>query len=259
MRASKRWVAGVSLLGILSWTGIAGCEQPRTESEVDGATDRFARKYLPYEEQWIRESQIPEEPQESPWMVIWEVSEFDPGVPATPEQMQAANDLVTRCYDSALEHGWFDREKGLRDGFQLSANDKRHHRKDEYVLDGVTLDPDRPEYLMYYDTEDGRQALVAFMFLADAPESRGPQIAGPLAVWHHHIWNRKRCWVQGLLSAGSVGEDGQCEEGAARSRSPEMLHVWLIPRRVGPFSSGMGVPPQVLENGLRKRMAERGY
>jgi hypothetical protein len=158
----------------------------------------------------------------------------------------------------------------MRDGFHLPlpreddatpssvAQDKKHHRHDEYILDGITLDPERPEYLMYYALEDGSFTLAGFMFLVDAPESRGPQMAGPLSIWHYHLWKRKRCFVQEMLTAGSTDRDGKCERGVGSHRSPEMMHVWLIDNPRGVFSTGMMLPPKVLLPGLEKRMRERG-
>ena len=242
-----------AIAAMLALALLAGCGERPSERP-----DRFARKYLPFERGWLRESKIPAKPQSSPEMVIWEVSRFDPRVPPTPEQQAAADDLVERCHQAAVKHGWYDHAKGLADGFETNFKDRLHHRKDEYVLDGIQLDPERPEYLMYYPTEDGGQALTGFMFLADGPEAWGEQIGGPLTVWHYHVWTRKRCWVQDLLSAGPADAAGRCGVGVARHRSPEMVHVWLIDHPRGPFSSGMTLPRDVLERGLAKRMRERG-
>jgi hypothetical protein len=203
-------------------------------------------------------------------MVIWEVSEVDPHIAPTPEKRESANEFLERCFQVALDRDWFDRSNGMRDGFHLPlpregaatpssvTQDKKHHRHDAYILDGITLDPERPEYLMYYALEDGSFALTGFMFLVDALESRGPQLAGPLSIWHYHLWKTKRCFVQGMLTAGSADRNGNCERGVGSHRSPEMLHVWLIDNPRGIFSTGMMLPPKVLLPGLAKRMRERG-
>ena len=258
MQRSHRSIARTLLLMIASLVGLSGCGNEQNGAGFDGVTDRYARSFLPFQAGWIRESEIPKVFDESRWMVIWEVSEFDPDVAPTPEQTKAARDFKERCFQAALDNGWFDRAAGMRDRFQLLGGDKKHYRNDEYVLDGITLDPERPEYLMYYALEDGSYALTGFMFLADAPESRGPQIAGPLSVWHYHVWKNPRCWERELLSAGSVDENGECEKGVSRHRSPEMLHVWLIDHPRGIFTSGMMLPPRILGPGLKKRMRDRG-
>lgn len=239
---------------------LGGCED---RSAVDDALpNRFARQYMPYKPAWIPESMIPPGPQRAPQQVIWEVSEFDPHVPPTPEQQAAADEFVQRCFDAATRHGWFDREKGRADGFLTKGTDRQHHRNDAYVLDDVQLDPDRPEYLMYYEDPDreGEWVLTGFMFLADGAEKRGHQFAGPLAIWHYHVYTNARCWAeQGLLSTGMVDAAGRCPAGSEPiHRSPEMVHVWLIDHPRGPFSTGMTLPRDVLRQGIAKRRKEHG-
>ena len=126
-----------------------------------------------------------------------------------------------------------------------------------------TLDPERPEYLMYYPdpNRDGEQALTGFMFLADGPESRGYQFAGPLAIWHYHKYTNARCWAgHGLLSTGMIDGQGRCPTGGVPlNRSPEMVHVWLIDHPRGPFATGMTLPKVVLGAGLAKRRETLGF
>ena len=49
------------------------------------------------------------------------------------------------------------------DGFIGLFQDRRHYAKWEFVNDDVVLDPERPEFLMYYASPDGMQ-LIGFMF-----------------------------------------------------------------------------------------------
>ena len=217
-----------------------GCSR---EQESD-LPDRHARQFLPFVAGWRLESEILSKPQKSPHMVIWEVSQYPPQTAPTPEQQRAADDLVERSHAAAASHGWYDYDKALADGFDLPRDlrgtvlDGRHHRNDAFMLDDVILDPDRPEYLMYYPTPDGSQQLVGFMYFARTNTERGPQIGGPLTVWHYHVFKVKRCLLQDILQVGwSV--DGQCEKGVGFHRSPEMLHVWLVDRPRGPFSTSM--------------------
>ena len=225
--------------------------------------NRYARKYMPFDPVWVSERKIPIGPQRSPQMVIWEVSEFDPRIPATQAQQEAGDEFVKRCFDIALAKGWFDRSKAMADGFLTPGSDSRHHRNDEYILDEIQLDPERPEYLMYYPdpNREGEQTLTGFMFLAAGREARGTQFAGPLAVWHFHKYTNARCWAgKGLLSTGMIDDQGKCPTGSVpRNRSPEMVHVWLIDHPRGPFSTGMTLPSAVLKAGLAKRRETLGY
>lgn len=253
---------GVSVVVLLLLTsGTSGCE--RENSTTRDSPSRFARRYMPFEPAWIPESEIPAGPPSEAQMVVWEVSTFDPRIPATPDQQVAADAFVKRCFEVAVAKHWFDRETGMADGFLTAGSDSRHHRNDEYVLDGIQLDPERPEYLMYYPdpNRDGEQALAGIMFLADGAETHGQPFAGPLAIWHYHKYMNARCWAsQGLLSTGMVDGDGRCTTGGVPiHRSPEMVHVWLIELPGGPFSTGMTVPQIVLRDGLAKRRAELGF
>lgn len=75
-----------------------------------------------------------------------------------------------------------------------------HLRRDGYARDGVTLDPDRPESLVYWWPKQGAPILVGFMYRA--PLGRPPAFAGKLLAWHSHTEN------------GSRGDN-------------QMTHVWL--------------------------------
>jgi len=260
-RLMRVWI--VMLLFVFATFGAAfvGCDA--TDRDSNDLPDRFARRYLPFSPKWIPESTIPPKPQRSPQQVIYEVSEFDPHLDPTSEEQASGDDMVKRCFDAAVKNGWFDREKGLADGFLTMGSDSQHHRNDAYVLDGIQLDPERPEYLMYYADPDDEDAwvLTGFMFLADEKESRGHQFAGPLALWHYHIYTNARCWAEdGMISTGMVDASGECTTGGEPiHRSPEMVHVWLIDHPRGAFSTGMTLPADVLREGLVKRRAEHGF
>lgn len=246
---------------LLLISGSVGCDR-RDDSPGVILPERFARKYVPFEPGWVSEDLIPLGPPKSPQMVIWEVSEFDPRIPPTPAQQKAGDDFVKRCFETAKEKGWFDRKKGMADGFLTPGTDSRHHRNDKYVLDGFQLDPERPEFLMYYPdpNRNGEQALTGLMFLADEKEARGHQFAGPLAIWHYHKYTNARCWAgEGLLSTGMIDAQRKCQTGVPRNRSPEMVHVWLLDHPRGPFSTGMTLPKKVLQAGLAKRWETLGY
>jgi hypothetical protein len=237
------------LAGLLLWGSGAGCSG-------DEADLRFARNFS-LRGAWIPESQIPEEPQQQPFNTIWEVSRYYPGNVASGEHRRAADDLIERSFLAAEANGWFGHEKGLADGFQKMYRDNTHYVNEDFVLDGVVLDPERPEFLMYYPTLDGRK-LVGFMFYTAALEARGPQIGGPLTLWHYHIWTEPACLLGGLLTVASPDEDGSCERGISSYRSPEMLHVWLVDHPGGPFATRMHIPEKLLPELLEKRLAERG-
>jgi len=191
-------------------------------------------------------------------MTVWEVSVIDPDSPPTPAQRRAAEDLVERSFASAERNQWFEYQKGLDDGYAYDGNDYVHYRNAEFILDDAILDPDRPEILMYYPTPE-RHRLAGFMFLTKRRFDRGPQIGGPLTIWHYHIWKGLQCVVGEVTPTRMVDLDVGCPKSVGYHRSFEMMHVWLLDHPGGDFATAMAFPKEALDAALEKRMLERGY
>lgn len=254
MRRSNLGGIGIGIaIGSIGIALLAGCQ---ASEPAPSEGERWARRVVPFEETWRRESEIPKQPQESPNMVLWELTAFEPGTPPTPEQRKWAREFVEACHRSALEHGWYDFKKGLSDGYQLMFEDRRHYENRAYILDDRVLDPDRPEFLMYYGTPKGKR-LSGYMFYVDTPRGRGPQPGGNLTIWHYHVWKRAMCLLEGLVSVGISDANGGCKEGTPTHRSPEMLHVWLIDHPNGPFTTSMMIEPKLFASLVERRLAER--
>jgi hypothetical protein len=213
-----------------------------------------AEKYDSERDRWVLESEAENGRETSPGMVIWEVSEFPSDAEASLAQQRASADLLERCYEAALRHGWNDFDTGVADGF--ARVDRHHYRNDRFMLDEYVLDPDRPENLMYYATPEGQQ-LAGFMFYARNRSARGPQIGGPLTVWHYHSWFRPQCVAGGISVNWSIG--GKCAEGVPSHRSGEMIHVWLLDHPGGSFATPMFLPYPILAAALEKRRSARGF
>ena len=201
------------------------------------------------------ESKVISGPAEYGEMNMLEVTRY-PGMEPTPRQRKAADELIHRCDQSALAHGWYDFKKATADGFTLKASDETHYNNVEFLFDDHVLDPDRPEYLMFYDTPTGKE-LAGFMFVPRSNTEEGPQIGGPLTRWHYHTWWKPICLVKGVLDTGQLTE-GKCETGSPSYRSPEMLHVWLLNHPEGPFATGMYLSPELLERLLIEREEKKG-
>jgi hypothetical protein len=263
----RREFAAAVFLCIGSLIGFpAGATPP--DDGGDEAVDRYASNRL-FPDRWTRESKIPEIPQKHPKtqkrpkMVAWEVSRYSPGTPPTLEQQHAATDLVERSFEAALRHGWADEKKGLADGYSLigrHGTEKLHYKNDAYLLDDRLLDPDHPEYLMYAGP-DGARELVAFMFMARTRTEWGPQIGGSLTVWHFHVFarNRMQCIIKGMIPRGFVDDPRDCRDGIVVNRTPEMMHVWLIPRPEGPFATKMVLDESELSELIEARRKEHGF
>ena len=246
------------LAALVTTMGAAAAEPARqSASSEELQPQRYARRMTPPEGNWILESEVPPEPPKALLDIIWEFSLYPPGSEPTAQQRQAAEDLVERSYESAERNGWFDEANGRADGYAPMYDSLTHFVNEEYVLDGAALDPERPEFLMYYSTPMGTK-LVGYMFLANEPLARGPQTGGPLTVWHHHVFSRDYCFLRGLIPVGEP-ENGECARGIALQRSPEMIHVWLLDHPAGRFASQMSIDRDALMSALERRHEERGY
>jgi hypothetical protein len=248
-------------------TDIARSQSGTSENE------RYAHRFFPPSVDWILESEIaaertspilneahshhllPPDPQKPLTEVIWEVSLYPPGAEPTTEERDAAKRLVERSYEIATRNRWFDFGKARADGFVLSS--QSHYVNEKYVFDDAVLDPERPEFLMFYDTPEGKK-FTGYMFLINEALGRGPQIAGSLTLWHYHIFSDYLCFERGLIIVG-LTESGKCVRGFPQRRSPEMLHVWLIDHPAGQFSSQMIFPTATLMSALDRRLRERGF
>ena len=172
-------------------------------------------------------------------MGIYEATIFPCGQVVTPAQVRAANQLVTESRAAAERHGWFDYDTAVADGFHRMAGISDHWVHDGFATDGRILDPERPEFLMFHEV-DGKLTLTGYMFIMPSIDARGPQIGGPLTIWHYHTMPAA-CYDHGIV-VGFPDEAGVCTQGTASRKSSEMLHVWFIDRVDGPFASDMTPP-----------------
>ena len=115
----------------------------------------------------------------------------------------------------------------------------------DFVFDDRFLDPDHPEFLMYYDVPGGKQ-LVGYMYMVPLGQE-GLQIGGPLTRWHYHLWATPSCILNGRVSVGRP-VTGKCAEGQPSQKSPEMLHVWLVDHPDGRFASKMSLPRSLMQS-----------
>jgi hypothetical protein len=222
--------------------GSPGCSDEPASTDL---APRFVRSFIPVSSSWIPEAEIPAKPQKTPKMVIWELSAWQDDPSPTDEQVRAADEFARRCLEAAARKGWFEFQTGMQDGYELLFGDKRHYYNKEYIFDDRVLDPERPEFLMYYGTPRG-QKLAGAMFYTRKPQERGRQFGGALTLWHYHIWSTRLCLLGGLLSVGKADADGHCARGVPMHRSPEMIHVWFFDHPQGRFASSMWLGPEQL-------------
>lgn len=172
---------------------------------------------------------------------MYEVSIYPCGAAPTAAQRQAAIELWRASRRAAETHGWFDFAAAERLGFHhLPGGDEYHFVNEAALRDGRVLDPEAPEFLLYHRAGE-QMMLVGVMFLMPTIADRGPQLGGPLTLWHYHRGATAHCFRDGVM-IGTPATTGECVDGATADRTPEMLHVWFIRRDTGAFATDM-LPP----------------
>ncbi len=173
---------------------------------------------------------------------MYEATQYLLKTQPTPEQKEAVDELTSKSYQAAKENGWFDYDKGIKDGFKQF--DDTHYENEEFIHDGKVLDPRHPEYLMYYETSAGKK-LAGFMFLTNGQYEHGLQIGGPLTVWHYHIWDEPKC-IHGNSIVKPADSPCLCPKAELSSKSREMMHVWFVDHPDGVFATGMTLPEELI-------------
>ena len=180
-------------------------------------------------------------------VISWGIDEYNRGHSHTvialselesvsEKEVKWTEDFYYRSLQAALKNNWFDFEHTMANtGFQEDRVNRTHYPNLEYMFDGVILDPERPEWLVYHDTPQGKM-LMALMFFTNELEEIGPTPGGPLALWHYHPYQKIRCAIKGLWTVGNANDAGECEEGEPVVRTPEMLHVWFIEHPLGRYT-----------------------
>lgn len=200
-------------------------------------------------------------PQERQWMTLEnaiaaekfsgmiEVSQFV-NKPQTEAQKNAATALYEKTLKSTQNKGLFDFSKSLADGYiDDPATDSVHYTNYNYIFDGDFLNPEEPEYLMFYKTTKG-YLLAGVMFIQDDLNVHGEQIGGPETVWHFHSHGAGMCLPMNIpeesLKKNHVSR-AHCPKGQILlTSSPEMLHVWFIEHPQGRFASSMAIDESLL-------------
>jgi hypothetical protein len=124
-----------------------------------------------------------------------------------------------------------------------------HYVNRSYMVPADVLDPQHVQSLIYYNGKQGT-VLIGAMYIMPNRAIDGPQIGGPLTVWHQHS---NICFdnTTGMAVAfvhsdvfDSNEKSGSCPRGSTNKTTPQMLHVWLIDNPEGPFASTMA--PEIL-------------
>ena len=114
-----------------------------------------------------------------------------------------------------------------------------HWVSEKNLTDDRILDPEFPESLVYrIDSKHVRHLEAAMFELPYGSTFKDvPNVGGKLTQWHEH---GGMCYRPKTLLGTVENSDGSCPVGYEhpdRRKQVPMLHVWVIPKPCGPFSS----------------------
>ena len=124
-----------------------------------------------------------------------------------------------------------------------------HYVNPGYMVDADILDPQHVQSLIYYNGKQGTE-LIGAMYIMPRRGMDGPQVGGPLTVWHQHsniCFDNTTGMAVAFVHTGvfdTNDKSGACPRGSTNKTTPQMLHVWLIENPDGPFATDM--EPSVL-------------
>jgi hypothetical protein len=173
---------------------------------------------------------------------------YDPSLPidlsgtpgVSPREQAAAERLVVLTLARLPQ--WSDPAVAIRAGFHSIGDGftgTEHFINQRFLTDSTTLDPDRPESLVYDTTGGGRKLVAAMYMLAPGTTlSEVPDIGGKLVQWHIHdnLCFSPSGYVQGITDAA-----GRCPSGQVKPLPAPMVHVWITKNTCGPFAALDGI------------------
>ena len=177
---------------------------------------------------------------------------YDPSKPidlggvegVTPEQQAAAENLV--AFTVVRLPQWSDFHTAEAAGFHSigdAATGVEHYIQWSWINDDVTLNPDKPESLVYEPQPDGTKKLVSAMYLLPDTVAldQVPELGGKLTQFHVH---NNLCFTKdpvAPLVRGLTDAAGNCPAALQKFPEAPMIHVWITPQDCGPFSALEGI------------------
>ena len=118
------------------------------------------------------------------------------------------------------------------------AGGYEHFVQQDYMHDGLELDPAHIESIVLQRQADGSERVVTAMYIMERGKTMAdvPEIAGSLTTWHDH---QNLCWDGNGRLAG-IYVNGQCRPGGTFRPTAPMMHVWLTDPPCGPFAGVEG-------------------
>ena len=157
-----------------------------------------------------------------------------PGRDATPAERDAANGFLLRTRAALARYA--DPALAAADGYNVAGltGIDFHASNPAYEKDGRIFDPAHPESLVYAVAPNGLPVLLGAVFVMPEIGQPGPTIGGPLTAWHGH--ERVCISLAPPALSGLLSPLGGCPVGSIMvPRTPEMIHVWIVPGAPEPF------------------------
>ncbi len=157
---------------------------------------------------------------------------------ATEEELSVAKSLIEDTR-TAIATQFSGEAAVIEAGYQSIGDGRRdgsfeHFVNHDYMNDGVELDPDHIESLVF-EVSGGEKRLVSAMYILERGTSMAdvPELAGDLTTWHDH---QNLCWDDTRTELAGALVNGECMPGGTLRETAPMLHVWLEDHECGPFS-----------------------
>lgn len=249
----------ILLTGLLitTYTG----QEAYVKSYPPSSYDSFGSSVIDWE--WQEENidkQAQQVNNEDQIQIIYEVTEYpaqsrNPMYKPSENYLEEAWKMYNNSYEAARENNWFNYTEGLEDGYNNNLSETTHYHHPENTNNEENLNPESPEYLMYdLNPETGDHRLIGFMYQANDFQQRGEQFAGPLSLWHYHLYIRETCHENNHPIVGKLS--WQCDDEDRSVRSPEMIHVWFVEHQEGPFATSMALDPEKIDKPEKKNREE---
>lgn len=223
----------------------------RTLTELQPLFTAGGREYVTSETSKVPHWKLARRAEDQP-VGMYKVTRYPHDNP-TPLQHEGAEELLRLSKLVVEQNGWWNVEQKPRryNNRQFQADRLRAHYLSKNDLSTPdTLNPRRPEWLIYYPTPRGRK-LAGFMF-STLSRSRGPQIGGPLTQWHYHQKQKNR--IQRCREGSLPGvRNTPCAERKPVRHTPLMLHLWFIEHASGPFGSSPKLKPYIMDQLMNEK------
>jgi hypothetical protein len=152
----------------------------------------------------------------------------------TRDERLAADALVMATRDAIAKYA--DPSVAAAAGYHVAGMSgiDFHANNPAYERDGRTLDPSRPETLVYAVAPNGQPVLLGALFVMPDPREPGPAVGGPLTPWHAH---QNICFsLAPVALSGVLSPLGTCPIGSLTIPiTPQMIHIWIVPGAPHPF------------------------